>query len=218
MGTVSITEVVNMVTRYLEPPVPDGQEMLDNDYVASYRKAVEEELNKIIIIPYLPLADKILILSHILYDKEFLFQNNSLRRMIELEESKFWDGLMQYSNITIEEDEEEHITRETMDLIMLAIGKVFNLVCGEDYRVFCSMIDNALFLESVENLTNMLSTFDNDKLAENTAQIEELLNGLKGSKKLVSNLASIVAFNNPQLDKVLKGEGGKIDENNASNT
>jgi len=198
-GTVSLTEVLDMVVRYLEPPVVEDP--------VEYRKSIEQEFNRVIVLPYLPLTNKVLILSYILFEKGYISQTNSMYRMVELEENKFWHGLLQYSNITIEEDEEHLCHRANLDILMLVFANSFYTNCGEDYRVFCSMIDNALFIESVENLTAQLSAFDNERLEEYTKQAEQLIGELSKSsnRKMVGNLATVAAFNSPQLEQILNG-------------
>lgn len=182
-------------------------ELLDkcSEYVD--KKITQDELVKwivenITIQEYLPIETKFLLINNILYNESFNSVNDNTLQSIELETKKFWVIALAYTNISTS-GYEDLMTYNSYDLIFAVMGNWLLSTIREDYNRTIDILNNAI---NVNNLNNILETFgslDTQGLKECTDKIEEQLKYLKENKKQIKDLADILRFNQPSLDKQL---------------
>ena len=174
---VDVKEVINVCAQFMLGEI--DKEFLD------------EWCKKIYIKTYLPISDKISIsLGAFLLRESFL------------EGFRFWFGLLRYTNIKIEPEDEVLCNMDSYDICFPILGTWLLGYCGPDYNVLNHMIDEYLSLRKMEELVEGLEILNGDKLEEQIKEMKETVIDLTKNKKTIKEMATILSINDPALKKM----------------
>lgn len=177
LPTVDVKEVINVCAQFMLGEI--DKEFLD------------EWCKKIYIKNYLPLSDKISIsLGSFLLRESFL------------EGFRFWFGLLRYTNIKIEPEDEILCNLDSYNICYPILGPWLLTYCGPDYNILNHMIDEYLNLRKMEDLGEALGKLDEEVLGEQIKEMTETLGDLTKNKKVIKDMATILSMNDPSLKKV----------------
>lgn len=120
------------------------------------KEEVEGWLTKLNIKSYLPLMEKAGIVNKILFLKTMPDYNSEIMNIVELEKIKFWEILLAYTDIDMDESENLK-TVENYDILYFAIGDYIYARCYNDYNRIIKMIDD---YTNYSNIQTMLEGFN----------------------------------------------------------
>lgn len=151
------------------------------------KDGVEEFLNKIFIKHYLPILDKyqcVIYLSNIC-----LYSSYNEMTVIALEEKKFWNVLLAYTNIQTTGWEKLE-TEENYDIIFSVLGDIFLEVCGKDYARTIKMFDDLNNFNNISSLLDLLYTMDSGKIDDVTKGLKNQFKILNENKDLIDSMTN----------------------------
>lgn len=166
-----------------------------------------EELNewckKVYIKPYMPILDKMSILSALAYDEVYLGTYSCELKTIELEVKKFFKVLIKgYTNIEITEQNEDLCSFENFDILYPMLEKWFLTYCEQDYKKLEKMIDDNFNFNFMQNFMSVVENIDSDVISESIKTNKELIETISKNKKMVSDLSNIITMNDPMTKTV----------------
>lgn len=150
-----------------------------------------ETISKIKVISYLPLFDKVTCVAFLLMKASFSEDNEPEWQIFELEQYKFWDVLLKYTNIKTE-GFEDYKTVNNYDAIYSAIGDYILLNCFSDYQRTIQMFESTINIYNIKNLLQTFANFDDSRLAESSEKLNEELESIAKHSGLIDKLAEIL--------------------------
>lgn len=167
-------------------------------------KKYEEGLNKLRIRTYLPIIDKMSLIMQLI---NIMNISNSVMDgeavITELYKNVFYKVILEgYGQINLLDG--DYQTYDNYDLLYPTYGYYIKMFCNEDFKVFMDMLRDSLSFNGIFNLIEKVKNIDEEEMKKNTKEIKNLLNGLKEDKNLITNLSTIVTYNDPIYNKVRK--------------
>jgi hypothetical protein len=138
------------------------------------------------------------------------FDNTSLNenRVLELETRKFWNILLKYTNINV--DEYEHLcTYDNYDICFALMGDWLLTFVEKDYNRIIKMIDDIINLNSIQETLYSLENIDIDKLQKYNKDIETMLNYFNNNSGLIKELSEINKLENSNVIDILNANSKK---------
>lgn len=165
-------------------------------------KELDEFGNKMVIRSYIPMIEKVRSLMALIYKLD----NDPLEthevRIANACKTLFFDVLLgQYAMVDVSNDELK--TYAAYDLLYPMFSPFLLQYCSYDYSEFKKMFEDCLNLAHLKELSELMFNIDYQKLANQSKEIETLLEGLKKDKKTIQNLADIMNTTNPEIKKTL---------------
>lgn len=152
-------------------------------------------LDKVFVLYYLPIRNKYETIQDFLFDKEYFQAISSYPNEIQVELGKWFYMMLAYTNIEVS-GYEEYITLDNYDIMVRCLGNLFETLCGKDYNRLVKMYEDAISIENITNIMQMISDIpveNQDKVSED---INETLNKLNDNKETLNRLAEVIKFNN----------------------
>lgn len=167
----------------------------------SDKEVLDEMGSRITVKSYLPILDKMGILYDFYFSKSSLFSTIE-GKIIENEVKKFWKILLKYTNIEI--DNEDLCNFDNYDLCFPMLHDYIAQFCYLDYDRTCRMVAENMMMAMIKIISTYFEELDSDTLKENSTQIEKLMQTIIENKKLISELNSLVIFNDPKTKEMIE--------------
>lgn len=158
--------------------------------------------DKIIIRPYITIAEKSALTNLILTQKEYSNTKDYAYKVAELVVNKFFYCLLgAYTNIELEEN---LITNENYDLVSPLFKPFVISYCKEDYLELDRLIRDTIQVSNLENIIEVFGSLDEKSIEKNTDEMKNTIKDLKKNEKMIEDLKYIASFNDPLMDKVIE--------------
>ena len=151
---------------------------------------IQEYVKQIKVVPYLPIVDKTVIISNMLFEAEFEEGNDIEENILYLELYKFWNVLLEYTNIDLGSSPEIKSV-ENYDLLYSLISGYILYYCYADYQQIIKMFENALNVWNIQRLMASFGNFDEERLAKTNEEIKKELQYLQDHEDVLTNLSNI---------------------------
>lgn len=150
-----------------------------------------EWAKKIKIASYLPLLDKMSCISYLLFKASFDEDEDPEWQMFALEQYKFWEILLKYTNIKTEGYEEEK-NLNNYDTVFSTLGDYIIANCYNDYNRIIQMFESTTNIYNIKNLLQTFANFDEEKFAKSNEELNKELESLAEHKGTIDTLAEIL--------------------------
>lgn len=166
-------------------------------------KELDEFGSKMVIRSYIPMIEKVRSLMMVIYKLD----NDTLQthevRIANTHKTLFFDVLLgEYAMIDV--SNEELKTYAAYDLLYPIFSPFLMQYCGYDYAQYKQMFDDSISVSHLNNLSEMFSSLDYKKIAEQNKKAEEIIAEIKENKELIKSLNELMTITNPQLTGTLK--------------
>jgi hypothetical protein len=155
------------------------------------QKEFSKWVKKIKIVHYLPLLDKAVCLSTLLLKNSFEEDSDPEWQIIALEQYKFWDILLKYTNIQTE-GYEDYKTLNNYDAVYSSIGDYIAANCYNDYNRIIQMFESTVNVYNVQNLLRIFNNFDEEKMQKSSEELNQELESLSKHSGMIDKLAEIL--------------------------
>lgn len=187
--TVPIAEVVGVCKNFIEGKVSQTE--------------LQEWGTKIDIRVYIPSSEKMQILSEIILYNEYINTTDCSFETVQIEQMKFWKGLLRYTNIKVEDYEEEtYYTDEIYDILYPVIGLWIQQFCAQDYQTLVNMVDNNFRIYWSKKAVEIFEEFDEDKLQEISKENEKMMKYVNKNKDTFNKMADLAFYNDPNMKNI----------------
>lgn len=183
-----------------DKPEEDIQEIPLNEVVEKCSQYLANEISqrefaewakKIKIASYLPLLDKMSCLSYLLFKASFDEDEDPEWQIFALEQYKFWDVLLKYTNIKTEGYEEEK-NLNNYDTVFSALGDYIVVNCYNDYNRIIQMFESTMNIYNIKNLLQTFANFGEENFAKSNEELNKELKTLAKHKGTIDTLAEIL--------------------------
>lgn len=187
--TVPISEVVGVCKQFIEGKINQSE--------------LEEWGKKITVKVYLSVQIKMRILSNIINYSNYIETTDCSWETVQIEEMKFWYGLLAYTNIQVLPAEEElYYTDDMYDLLYPIIGLWIEQYCENDYQALCKMLDNNFNIYWARNTMELFENLDSDSLTAAVQENKKMLDDIKSNEDTVNKLIEVGVYNDPYVKAV----------------
>lgn len=166
------------------------------EFLAAYKNQDKDLVGGVKIRKYIPAGEKMKILYRLQPTFTAMQSGstfNSLDYIIEKEVVKFFDILLCYTDIEVD-DRSLDVYDECMSL---DIDKFFIHYCSRDYERFCGIMDEQLTISDAYSLREAISTINSGNLEEEFAGV---IKGMKDNLPMFENLNEILGINFPKRE------------------
>lgn len=174
---IPLNEVVEKCSQYLTNEIS--------------QREFAEWAKKIKIASYLPLLDKMSCISYLLFKASFDEDEDPEWQMFALEQYKFWEILLKYTNIKTEGYEEEK-NLNNYDTVFSTLGDYIIANCYNDYNRIIQMFESTTNIYNIKNLLQTFANFDEEKFAKSNEELNKELKTLAKHKGTIDTLAEIL--------------------------
>lgn len=162
-----------------------------SEFIVVYKNQDIEKMNEVKIAKYIPINKKESIIKNLIliFSSSMSGNINYIDIMKKKELARFFNILLSYTNITVNE-----YTEDLYDECMsCGIDKFIKHYCNTDYNRFCKLFDEAMQISDTMLFREAIINVGNSNLSE---EFEKVVDGIKKNKKVFENLNDIIGFNN----------------------
>lgn len=169
-------------------------------------KAKSEDLDafgeKMVIRSYIPILEKVRSLMMLIYKLDNDPLQTSEVRIANVNKTLFFDVLLgMYGMVDVSNDELK--TYAAYDLLYPVFAPFLLQYCGFDYNEYKKMFEDSVNITHLHDLSEMLSSVDYKKLAEQNKKVEALMDEIKNNQELIKNLNELMATTDPNLKNTM---------------
>lgn len=150
--------------------------------------------------PYIPMSEKLRLISSIIFRLNN-FESNGYHeiKIINMEKDLFFDVLLGgYAMIDVSDYKLK--TYDNMDILYPLFSSFILQYCSLDYNMLKDMIKESLSIYHIEDLNKILEGLDYKEIEKTTKENERIINELQNSKELVKDLKNIAVNTNPGVE------------------
>ena len=186
---INIADVLSVCEKYISNA---------NQFASEY----DEMLKSLVVREYLPCSQKAVAVTRILLKADTLYGNISTGfSSLGLDVELLLDGLLSYTNISLETITDEIRNFSTVDLLLNAgIDDYILQFCKRDYERLEKQIERAISYAHLESLTASLSIIDPKDFESSITKMQTIMAELNVEQ--LNALRDILAFNDPNLYKL----------------
>ena len=178
--TITLKEVCEVCEKY------NNQELSQSE--------LQEWIKKIKVSNYMSIYDKVYHILSLLFAKEMDEDEDLIWQIADLEQYKFWDILLAYTNINTE-DFKDYMTFVCYDEVYSVIGDYILVQCYADYDRTIKMFESMVNMYNVKDLLKAFENFDASYLENSDKEIKKQLDILDKSKKNLQDITKILSGN-----------------------
>lgn len=162
------------------------------EFLEAYKNQDKDAVGSIKIRNYIPMGEKMDILyklQHVFVEMQSGSTFNSLDYIASKELVKFFDILLKYTDIDVDER-----TVDMYDQCMnLNIDRFLIHYCTNDYKRFCDIMEQQLTINDSYSLREAITMVNDSKLEE---EFGNVIKGMKDNLPMFQNLNEILGINN----------------------
>lgn len=194
---IKLAELVNVASRFVQ-----GKAKIEE---------LDEIGNKMTIRNYIPILDKMRLISALIF--KFNAEDVEMHeiRVINMERELFFEVLLGgYALIDVKDPDLR--TYQSYDLLYPLFANYILQYCKDDYNKITKMIEDSLNVYAMQDLDSLFNNVDYRSLRETARQHEELLKKFEKNKKLVADLRKIYEIEKPDSVAVLDAVSKSIQQ------
>lgn len=180
--SIPFSEVIEMCMKYINKEIT--------------LKELQTWGDKVVFKRYIPLTDKMLLLSRIIYFNTY--SDNVEEKMIQLQLYKFFDILLAYTNIEVSESD---ITIDNYDICNSILGDWLLTISGVDYYKTIELLNDYMNYNNVEQILITGENLNNVSLSEYNQTQKDFLTKLGDNPSMLKDMLDIMRYNDSNLQK-----------------
>ena len=153
--------------------------------------------DKVVFKRYLPLQDKMLILSKVVFYNSY--SDDITQRIIQLQLYKFFDILLSYTNIEVETLD---VTIDNYDICNSVLGDWLLTISGVDYYKTIELLNDYMNYTNIEQIVTTGQNLNNVSLSEYNQVQKDFMNKMENDPTMLKDMLNLLKYNDPSLSSL----------------
>lgn len=150
--------------------------------------------DKVVFKKYLPIATKTLLVSKVMYSN--YYSEDLTQRMIELQMYKFFDILLAYTNIVVEDTD---VNVDNYDICNSILGDWLLTYSAIDYSKTIELLNDYMNYNNIEQIVSTGEIINNVSLTEYNQVQKDFMNKMDSNPEMLKDMIDILKLNDPNL-------------------